>query len=157
MLGYEGRCFSEIELGSFYLWIAGAIFFLFSLFATGLDTGWTFYTPYSIESQGPVIAATLGVFHSGFQFDFHRVEFHRDDQHDATTRDDLVPHAVVPLGGVLDVDYPGTCDSSSRDHHAAVGSGKAAWNRYFRFADSMVIRSPSSISFGSIRTRLFTS
>ena len=49
MLGTKDVAFPRLNLGSFYLWICGAIFFLFSLFATGLDTGWTFYTPYSIE------------------------------------------------------------------------------------------------------------
>ena len=58
MLGTKDVAFPRLNLGSFYLWIGGAMFFLFSLFATGLDTGWTFYTPYSIESRGPVVAAT---------------------------------------------------------------------------------------------------
>ena len=75
MLGTKDVAFPRLNLGSFYLWIAGAIFFLFSLFATGLDTGWTFYTPYSIESQGPVIAATLGVFILGFSSIFTGLNF----------------------------------------------------------------------------------
>ena len=52
MLGSKDVAFPRLNLCSFYLWVAGAVFFLFSMFATGLDTGWTFYTPYSIESQG---------------------------------------------------------------------------------------------------------
>ena len=51
------------------------MFFLFSLFATGLDTGWTFYTPYSIESRGPVVAATMGVFVLGFSSIFTGLNF----------------------------------------------------------------------------------
>jgi len=75
MLGSKDVAFPRLNLGSFYLWIAGACFFLFSLFATGLDTGWTFYTPYSIESQGPVVAATMGVFVLGFSSIFTGLNF----------------------------------------------------------------------------------
>jgi len=75
MLGTKDVAFPRLNLGSFYLWVSGAIFFLFSLFATGLDTGWTFYTPYSIESQGPVVAATMGVFVLGFSSIFTGLNF----------------------------------------------------------------------------------
>ncbi len=75
MLGTKDVAFPRLNLGSFYLWVSGAIFFLFSLFATGLDTGWTFYTPYSIESQGPVVAATMGVFILGFSSIFTGLNF----------------------------------------------------------------------------------
>ncbi len=75
MLGSKDVAFPRLNLGSFYLWIAGSIFFLFSIFATGLDTGWTFYTPYSIESQGPVVAATMGVFVLGFSSIFTGLNF----------------------------------------------------------------------------------
>ena len=75
MLGTKDVAFPRLNLGSFYLWVGGAIFFLFSLFATGLDTGWTFYTPYSIETQGPVVAATMGVFVLGFSSIFTGLNF----------------------------------------------------------------------------------
>ncbi len=75
MLGSKDVAFPRLNLCSFYLWVGGAIFFLFSLFATGLDTGWTFYTPYSIESQGPVVAATMGVFVLGFSSIFTGLNF----------------------------------------------------------------------------------
>ncbi len=75
MLGSKDVAFPRLNLGSFYLWVAGALFFLFSMFATGLDTGWTFYTPYSIESQGPVVAATMGVFVLGFSSIFTGLNF----------------------------------------------------------------------------------
>ncbi len=75
MLGTKDVAFPRLNLGSFYLWICGAAFFLFSLFATGLDTGWTFYTPYSIESRGPVVAATMGVFVLGFSSIFTGLNF----------------------------------------------------------------------------------
>lgn len=75
MLGTKDVAFPRLNLSSFYLWVGGALFFLFSLFATGLDTGWTFYTPYSIESRGPVVAATMGVFVLGFSSIFTGLNF----------------------------------------------------------------------------------
>ena len=75
MLGSKDVCFPRLNLGSFYLWVSGAVFFLFSMFATGLDTGWTFYTPYSIDTQGPVVAATMGVFVLGFSSIFTGLNF----------------------------------------------------------------------------------
>jgi cytochrome c oxidase subunit I len=75
MLGTKDVAFPRLNLGSFYLWISGAVLFLFAMFYTGLDTGWTFYTPYSIESQGPVVAATMGVFVLGFSSIFTGLNF----------------------------------------------------------------------------------
>ena len=59
MLGAKDVAFPRLNLGSFYLWVTGAIFFLTAMLYTGLDTGWTFYTPYSTQTQGPVVAATI--------------------------------------------------------------------------------------------------
>ncbi len=53
--GCEGCGLSQLNLGSFYLWVTGAVLFLVAMFATGLDTGWTFYTPYSIDTSDSVI------------------------------------------------------------------------------------------------------
>ena len=75
MLGSKDVAFPRLNLGSFYLWVSGAILFLLSLIVTGLDTGWTFYTPYSIESRGPVVAATMGVFVLGFSSIFTGLNF----------------------------------------------------------------------------------
>jgi cytochrome c oxidase subunit 1 len=62
---------------SFYLWVCGLVLFLVALSVTGLDTGWTFYTPYSIETQkgGAVLAATMGVFVLGFSSIFTGLNF----------------------------------------------------------------------------------
>jgi len=75
MLGAKDVAFPRLNLGSFYLWIVGAIFFLVALLVTGLDTGWTFYTPYSLDSKGPVVLATLGVFILGFSSIFTGLNF----------------------------------------------------------------------------------
>jgi cytochrome c oxidase subunit I len=75
MLGAKDVAFPRLNLCSFYLWIAGAIFFLVALVSTGLDTGWTFYTPYSTTTSGPVVAATMGVFILGFSSIFTGLNF----------------------------------------------------------------------------------
>ena len=75
MLGAKDVAFPRLNLGSFYLWIAGAIFFMSAMLVGGLDTGWTFYTPYSLETSNVVIAATLGVFILGFSSIFTGLNF----------------------------------------------------------------------------------
>jgi cytochrome c oxidase subunit 1 len=75
MLGAKDVAFPRLNLGSFYLWVTGAAFFLIALFSTGLDTGWTFYTPYSTTTRGPVVAATMGVFILGFSSIFTGLNF----------------------------------------------------------------------------------
>lgn len=75
MLGAKDVAFPRLNLGSFYLWVSGAIFFLSAMLWTGLDTGWTFYTPYSTTTQGPVVAATMGVFILGFSSIFTGLNF----------------------------------------------------------------------------------
>jgi cytochrome c oxidase subunit 1 len=77
MLGTKDVAFPRLNLSSFYLWVTGLILFLTALSVTGLDTGWTFYTPYSIETQkgGAVLAATFGVFILGFSSIFTGLNF----------------------------------------------------------------------------------
>ncbi len=75
MLGAKDVAFPRMNLMSFYLWVGGAIFFLSALLMTGLDTGWTFYTPYSIETNAAVIPATIGVFILGFSSIFTGLNF----------------------------------------------------------------------------------
>ncbi len=75
MLGAKDVAFPRLNLGSFYLWVTGAIFFIVALFVTGLDTGWTFYTPYSLDSKGPVALATMAVFILGFSSIFTGLNF----------------------------------------------------------------------------------
>ena len=75
MLGAKDVDFPRLNLCSFYLWCIGAIFFVSALFSTGLDTGWTFYTPYSTTTDTSVIAATMGAFVLGFSSIFTGLNF----------------------------------------------------------------------------------
>jgi len=67
MIGAKDLAFPRLNLTSFYLYVGGALFTLAALFAGGVDTGWTFYTPFStMFSNTNVIAAIAGVFIVGF-------------------------------------------------------------------------------------------
>jgi len=65
-LGAKDVAFPRLNLASLYIYMIGAIFTFIALANNGLDTGWTFYTPYSTESSSSVIWVTLGVFILGF-------------------------------------------------------------------------------------------
>ena len=65
-LGAKDVAFPKLNLASFYIYVIGAIFTFIALAQHGLDTGWTFYTPYSTESSSSVIWVTMGVFILGF-------------------------------------------------------------------------------------------
>lgn len=67
MVGARDMAFPRLNLASWYLLVAGGLFTLYALVAGGVDTGWTFYTPYStMFSNGHVVAAIVGVFITGF-------------------------------------------------------------------------------------------
>ncbi len=75
MLGAKDVAFPRMNLASFHLWVGGAVFFLLALVLGGLDTGWTFYTPYSTTTSDTVVAATLGAFILGFSSIFTGLNF----------------------------------------------------------------------------------
>src|ERR1700693_1370525 len=67
MIGARDLAFPRLNLLSWYLLVIGGLFSLFAMLAGGVDTGWTFYTPYSTTySNTWVIATALGIFISGF-------------------------------------------------------------------------------------------
>jgi cytochrome c oxidase subunit 1 len=66
MLGAKDVAFPRLNLTSWYFWVGGATFFMWALLSGSIDTGWTFYTPYSTSTNTNVIAVTLGAFTLGF-------------------------------------------------------------------------------------------
>ena len=86
MVGAKDVAFPRLNLMSFYCWMGGAALLACLLVGAvihllmggenapeflkyipnGLDTGWTFYTPYSIQTNNSVIFATMGAFVLGF-------------------------------------------------------------------------------------------
>jgi cytochrome c oxidase subunit 1 len=67
MIGARDLAFPRLNLLSWYIYIVGGAFTLYSAIAGGVDTGWTFYTPYSSTySNTQVTAVAVGVFITGF-------------------------------------------------------------------------------------------
>lgn len=66
MIGAKDVAFPRLNLASFYIYAFGAAFTVYSIAVNGIDTGWTFYTPYSTRTDTAVIAMTFGVFIMGF-------------------------------------------------------------------------------------------
>ncbi len=67
MIGARDLAFPRLNLASWYLFVAGALCAIYALVAGGVDTGWTFYTPFStMFSNTHVFAVVAGVFIAGF-------------------------------------------------------------------------------------------
>ena len=66
MLGARDVAFPRLNLLSFYIYCFAAVMFVTTLLVGSLDTGWTFYTPYSTSTGTAVIMATGGAFVAGF-------------------------------------------------------------------------------------------
>jgi cytochrome c oxidase subunit 1 len=67
MIGAREVAFPRLNLASWYLFMLGGAVALYSILAGGVDTGWTFYTPYSSTySNSHVMAMAAGVFIAGF-------------------------------------------------------------------------------------------
>jgi cytochrome c oxidase subunit 1 len=66
MLGAKDVAFPRLNLFSFYLYVAGALFAIGSMIIGMVDTGWTFYTPLSIQTETAVTCLVFGVFILGF-------------------------------------------------------------------------------------------
>jgi cytochrome c oxidase subunit 1 len=66
MIGAKDVAFPRINLLSYYIYLAGAAIALTSIIMGSVDTGWTFYTPYSVQTSNSVISMTFGVFVLGF-------------------------------------------------------------------------------------------
>jgi cytochrome c oxidase subunit 1 len=66
MIGAKDVAFPKMNLLSFHLYVLGGLFLAYTIAFGGLDTGWTFYTPYSTQTQTSVVAAVFGAFIIGF-------------------------------------------------------------------------------------------
>lgn len=67
MIGARDLAFPRINLLSWYIYVVGGLFTLTAGVLGGVDTGWTFYTPYSSTySNTNVMLTAVGVFITGF-------------------------------------------------------------------------------------------
>ena len=98
MIGAKDLAFPRINLASWYLFVIGAAWTLFAMLAGGVDTGWTFYTPYS--SQVVALQRHAGADrhrHLRLLVDLHRPELHRHRPPHARPGPDLVAAADLRL------------------------------------------------------------
>jgi cytochrome c oxidase subunit I len=67
MIGARDVAFPKLNLLSWYLFNIGGLCALYAVICGGVDTGWTFYTPYSTTyANGHVVTMIMGVFIAGF-------------------------------------------------------------------------------------------
>ncbi|HJK96996.1 MAG TPA: cytochrome c oxidase subunit I [Polyangiaceae bacterium LLY-WYZ-14_1] len=67
MLGAKDVAFPRLNLASFYIYVIGSVFTVVAILWGAVDTGWTFYTPYSSSAaDSSVLWMTMGVFILGF-------------------------------------------------------------------------------------------
>ena len=73
MIGARDLAFPKLNLLSWYITLAAGVFEICVLICGGVDTGWTFYTPFSsMFSKTMVVPAAVGVFIVGLWLDSHR-------------------------------------------------------------------------------------
>jgi cytochrome c oxidase subunit I len=76
MIGARDLAFPRLNLASWYVYTLGGIFTITAAVTGGVDTGWTFYTPYSSTySNTHVITMAIGVFITGFSSIFTGLNF----------------------------------------------------------------------------------
>ncbi|HXI43616.1 MAG TPA: cytochrome c oxidase subunit I [Bryobacteraceae bacterium] len=67
MIGCKDLAFPKLNLLSWYIFIVGGVFVLYAMLVGGVDTGWTFYVPFSTSYANTyVIMTALGIFIAGF-------------------------------------------------------------------------------------------
>ncbi len=62
MLGARDLAFPRLNLASFYVYLVGVAVTLGATVWGGVDTGWTFYPPYSVTTESHVFPVVLGIF-----------------------------------------------------------------------------------------------
>jgi cytochrome c oxidase subunit I len=66
MLGAKDVAFPKLNLLSLYIYLTGAALALWGMLNGGIDTGWTFYTPYSTQTTTTLAPVLFGAFIIGF-------------------------------------------------------------------------------------------
>jgi len=74
-LGAADVAFPRLNLASLYIYAVGAIFALYAMISGGVDTGWTFYTPYSTSTSTAVVPMVMAAFILGFSSIFTGINF----------------------------------------------------------------------------------
>jgi cytochrome c oxidase subunit 1 len=67
MIGAKDLAFPRINLLSWYIYMVAGFFAIGAMVSGGVDTGWTFYTPYSTAASNTHVVLTgVGIFIAGF-------------------------------------------------------------------------------------------
>ncbi len=76
MVGAKDLAFPRLNLATWYIYMTGAGLALWGFLLGGVDTGWTFYTPFSTSfSNTHVVIVALGIFVAGFSSIFTGLNF----------------------------------------------------------------------------------
>lgn len=76
MIGAKDLAFPRLNLLSWYVFMGGGLLTLWSIIVGGVDTGWTFYTPYSTTyTNSYVLLMAAGIFIVGFSSIFTGLNF----------------------------------------------------------------------------------
>ncbi|HMN41301.1 MAG TPA: cbb3-type cytochrome c oxidase subunit I [Phycisphaerales bacterium] len=78
MLGAKDVAFPRLNLASWYVYLVGSVFAIIAIIQGGVDTGWTFYTPYSTTTDDGFLRVTwmvTGAFILGFSSIFTGLNF----------------------------------------------------------------------------------
>src|SRR5205085_2860961 len=67
MIGAKDLAFPKLNLTSYYLFLVSGIMLLYGILQGGIDTGWTFYPPFSTQfANSHVLIFALAIFVNGF-------------------------------------------------------------------------------------------
>jgi cytochrome c oxidase subunit 1 len=76
MIGAKDLAFPRLNLVSWYIYMIGAVMMLWVIFSGGIDTGWTFYTPFSSKSSHTdVVPGMIAIAIAGFSSIFTGLNF----------------------------------------------------------------------------------
>ena len=130
----------------------------YAMVTGGVDTGWTFYTPFSTTySNTHVIGAAVGIFIAGFSSILTGLNFIVTIHRMRAPGTDLAPPAAVLLVELRRRAHHGPGDAGHRHHAAAGGVGTRSSTSASSIRRWAAIRCCSSTCSGSIRILRSTS
>ena len=133
MIGARDVAFPKLNLLSWYLFNAGGLLALYSIVFGGVDTGWTFYTPYSSAfSNSHVVSMAAGVFVAGFGSILTGLNFIITIHTMRAPGLTLASVTIVPLVALFNERHPCSGDAGPGDHARADGAGTHLGLGHFR-------------------------
>ena len=119
MIGAKDLAFPRINLLSWYLYIIAGVVMVHCLLTGGVDTGWTFYTPFSTAFSNTKVIEAGSDLHRRLFIYSYGPEFRSDHSPHARSGHDLVAAAAVHLGDLRDQHHTVAGNTRARDHSSA--------------------------------------